>query len=175
MLILTCECGVRRFVDCRSGHRPMLHRGRRTGENVNLNSVRDLRARSRVPLPLTRGAPPLTYALSRERERLPRQRPKWGRGGRQIPLGPEPAPLYCRAVRPHRRAQSFCRAQSSLSSLTTIVFFTFFAGGSILALPPTGVGERGGGPCHAAAPAWLRGTGVAARAEAAVASGAAGC
>ena len=36
MLILTCECGVRRFVDCRSGHRPMLHRGRRTGENVNL-------------------------------------------------------------------------------------------------------------------------------------------
>ena len=36
MLILTCECGVRRFVDCRSGHRPMLHRGRRTGKNVNL-------------------------------------------------------------------------------------------------------------------------------------------
>ncbi len=71
---------------------------------------------------------------------------------------------------------SACWAQSSLSSsLTGIDFLGFFAGGSTRALPPTGVGERGGGPCHAAAPAWLRGTGVAARAEAAVASGAAGC
>ena len=58
---------------------------------------------------------------------------------------------------------SACWAQSSLSSsLTGIDFLGFFAGGSTRALPPTGVGERGGGPCHAAAPAWLRGTGVAA-------------
>ncbi len=45
MLILTCECGVRRFVDCRYGHRPMLHRGRRTGENVNLMRYHTLRNR----------------------------------------------------------------------------------------------------------------------------------